>query len=198
MTSADSARRVGEILRAEGVELSPPSPGLGEWLGAVQARVFEAIDALVPPGFDATPLARPLLWTLVALAVVSLGAFLVWLFRRPHRALPVESSVPETPVSSRPQNRDWLGILKASLDRGDLPAALEATWWVLLSSLAETASGTARSREARVTGRAALRAAGRTELLPLVRELEALTYGRRPLLRDTLEPLAERVCRAVS
>ncbi|MEM1245829.1 MAG: hypothetical protein AAGA81_07820 [Acidobacteriota bacterium] len=195
MTTSEQVRRIDEILRGEGVEMSPPAPGIGDWLAALQNRVFEALDAMVPLGFDATRLARPLLWTLAAVGIFALGVFLVAALRTPRAPRRANGSavLSEVPTKPRSYERDWRSVLESALERGDLAAALEATWWILLTGVAATPR-----TEDRSTGRSAVRAAGRTDLLPLVRELEALTYGRRPLHRAALEPLARRVCDSVA
>ena len=188
--TAEAIEQIRRAVRQEGVVLEPPEAGWGDWLGAVFGRMlewFSEIDFGLPssPAFG-----QVLLWLLAGLGLVGLGMLVVHLVSRSRQAAAAEPDDSFEDVRE-PAARDWRVELDRALAEGRLAAALEAIWWLLLTRLdpahenAEELRGT--------TGRRAIRASGRSDLLPLVRRLERLSYGREAATRETIEQLADAV-----
>jgi hypothetical protein len=93
------------------------------------------------------------------------------------------------PEVQRPRG-DWAAEAQARLARGDVRGALEAAWWWLATALSATVDPTATTREL-VTG------AGRSDLVPLARRMDALTYGAAPPTVADVRDLLKRVEGAV-
>jgi hypothetical protein len=161
------------------------SEALRDWL---QARV-EALELPFPPG-TGTAIA----WTIVALLAVSLALLIArgvagWRQRRGAAGTASTEVAIEVPEVQRPRG-DWAAEAQARLARGDVRGALEAAWWWLATALSATVDPTATTREL-VTG------AGRSDLVPLARRMDALTYGAAPPTVADVRDLLKRVEGAV-
>ena len=174
-----------------------PSAGAGveagwsEYLAYLFQRAISGVLSMFVRAFDALPL--PPGWPKILAMVVVVLAVLLLVFvavrailahRKKRRA--AEDGSPEvietTEDEATERERDaaaWRAELEALLAAGRMGEALRATWWWLARALA------GERADPSWTGRELLDHAGRRDLLPAVRRLEAFTYGgRRPEVEE--------------
>ena len=196
MSRQQDLERIAETVRNEGVVLEPPSAGLGDWLAAVFSRAMNWLDSLMPSTLGLGGLGTVLVWALVAIVVFGVCLLVVSTLSRRRKTVPPEHF---DELIDRPHadSRDWRRALRAAIDRGDLSAAVEACWWRLVLEVGpaeEHPNLKPDPAEARgTTGRRAVRSAGRLDLMPLVHQLEAITYGRTPLTQAGVENVAAKI-----
>lgn len=184
-----AARLVEELGVATSAEASADT-GWGEYLShlagwtmrAIADLLFRAVDALpLPAGWPKALATVVIAGALVLLVVVIVRATLAW--RRKRRQ--ADTGSPEVivepeghPDRDGERARDataWRAELEALLAAGRVAEALSAAWWWLARALA------GERADPSWTGRELLSHTGRRDLLPVVRRLEAFTYGgRRP------------------
>lgn len=160
------------------VETSLPRPALGSWLEDVTTRLLDGLVALlstIDPRLAGITAWTGWLYVLASVALLVLGYLLIVVIGwRPRStvAMPAGDERRAAAAIDQPQAaRDWDAELERALDRGDMLAALEALWWWLANRLvAERADPSWTSREL-------VTAARRTDLLPLVRTFDRLSYG---------------------
>lgn len=162
--------------------------GWGEYLAHLGGSLMRAAAGFLFRVVEALPL--PAGWPRV-LAVTVVGAALVLLvvvvvravLARRRKRREAEAGSPEVivlPDGGRDPapERDaaaWRAELEAQLAAGRVAEALAAAWWWLARALA------GERADPSWTGRELLAHSGRRDLLPVVRRLEAFTYGgRRP------------------
>lgn len=141
---------------------------------AVFERLASLLNAVPLPAGWATALA----WV-VGLTALALVAVVVVRVLRARRRRPAPEAAAAEVVSAEAgaaaAERDavgWRAELEALLAAGRPGEALRALWWWLARALAGPGA------DPSWTGRELLERCGRTDLLPLIRRLEALTYGR--------------------
>lgn len=159
--------------------------GVTAYLGHLTSRLVRAVAEGLFGLLDAVPLppggSRALAWGLglAAATLVILGVVRVLRRRRrrsPGAAAEAPEVVPGTAEERVAADRDaagWRGEIDSLLAAGRAGEALSALWWWLARILA------GEGADPSWTGRELLERAGRPELLPQVRRLEAFTYGRR-------------------
>ena len=178
------------VLASSGVERAPvpaESSYLGE-LGRAAQQVL--VEALMKAG-EALHLAPGVLWAVVAVfaALVFLLIARAVVSRLRRRAVGEEAAaVAAGPNPAAPRDAaGWRAELERRLAEGRTPDALEALWWWLARSLAgpeAAADWTSRDLVARFR---------RDDLRPLVRRLDAFTYGPRPPEIEDLRGLVGRL-----
>lgn len=198
MAPAADAQRVAEILEREGVTQTAPSPGIGEWAAEAVTRAVNWIDDQFGSSMDLGSLGPVVFWVVLGTALFGLClAIINFLSRqnpRPRRTDLDDGEVLESPAS----RTDWQKALRDALMADDLGRALEAVWWMLLVGLDSGTEGQTLDSRPGATGRKALRRAGREELMPLVFQLEAMTYGKDQPTRSSISRLAQDVEAAFS
>lgn len=149
-------------------------------LGAhLQRALLETVAGLLetvplPAGWPRT---LALIVAAAALALVLALALRAYLLRRrrPASRPPAAAAVVVDPADPAVEARGagaWRAELDALLAAGRIAEALRATWWWLARALAGEGADPAW------TGRELLERSGRRDLLPLLRRLESLTFGR--------------------
>jgi hypothetical protein len=171
-----AVEEVRRLLVEEGVVTRPPTPAAIDWLADLGRALRDALFAWSP---------RPRLVETGLVAVLVLGAgalvaMLVLALLRRRSAPPPRSREPylEAGLRHRAVLADaaaWRARLDACLATADRAGALEAMWSWLLAMVA------GRDVDVRpLAARRLVRAAGRPDLLPLVRQLEVASYGAEP------------------
>lgn len=211
MTAPEMVAARGDTALAErivselGVRTSPGSAVDAGWLAylrhltttlvrAVVGRLVGLVEAIpLPPGW-----AKALLWVvgLTALALVVVVVVRVLQSRRrsprPAATAPEMTAGEEEAAARERDAAGWRAELDALLAAGRAREALRALWWWLARVLAGAGA------DPSWTGRELLERCGRPDLLPLVRRLEALTYGRAHPAPSDLRALAAEVEGAVA
>lgn len=191
------------VIDEAGIDVEPEGPSVGGYVRelshAFSEYLLERFDGFLPElgpwfGEDVSRIASAVLAALLAvLLAVLLGRAVA---RRRDRAREAEVPTPlETPIDAEELDRSpsaWRIQLAKHLEHGDVPAALQATWWWLATALLTTAADPAwTSREV------ALRA-GRPDLLPLFQRLDRGLYGPAPPALATVRSLAAEVEEALA
>ncbi|HVS64917.1 MAG TPA: hypothetical protein VMT85_15600 [Thermoanaerobaculia bacterium] len=190
---AEAVAAVPRLLAEEGVSTRSPAPTLGQWMAEIgeglRNRVFGALDWVPDSG-----MVEIVLSVLLGIGAALLVAFLVMMLLRRRSAVPARASDAGEEIGSAvaaPAPADaahWRARLESFLATGDRAGALDAMWSWLLSSLAGEAADVRPLAGRRVIGQL-----GRTDLLPLVRRLEAASYGGAMPSTAGLRELARRV-----
>ncbi len=191
----------GSLLRRaladSGAERVPRGPS---WSSYLQEAASEAARRLLRSLFDEY---QPF-WTsfgeglrIVTLAGIGLGLLVlaVVALRLLLRSAKTRANAAAPPVreSGRPgaesgrTRAEWREELERRLDRGDIPAALEALWWWFARSLGEGRV------DSSWTSRELLAARRRQDLAPHARALDGMMYGPRPPLPDETRDLLARL-----
>ena len=187
------------VLAESGVEQTPVPPEtsyVGELFRAVRRALIDAFTAGLQRLNLPEPVVRTLAWGLAALAVL----FLMWIVfswwkRRSRRGGREEEGEGAVAALDVPPARRTAAAWRAELDRflaeGRIAEALEALWWWLARSLAgDRAEPDWTSRDLVAKAR---REDLRNDLLGLVRQLDAFTYGPRPPGIEDLRHLVGRL-----
>jgi hypothetical protein len=156
-----------------------PAPPASSYFGELAAAFGEAVTAALMRGARMFHLSRTAFLVLAAVVVLAmLGLAIRALLPAVRRACRARQARPATEAAVRTSptapERDaaaWRAELEARLAAGEPAAARLALWWWLARSLA------GRRAEADWTSRELVAAAGRADLAPLARRLDALTYG---------------------
>lgn len=177
MTEAPDTALLEQLARQSGIERELPAPGLDEYMLTLAEALAEWLrSSFGPVGrlLAAHPVMLELLTRglLVAL-VLAIGVALLRGLRSRRAAAAVEAPRLATGAAPAPE-RDreaWRAELDARLNRGDVPAALEALWWWFARSLLG-----ARALGCQTTGELVAQA-GRADLGALSDALDRLCYG---------------------
>ncbi len=179
--------QVAEILEAEGVTTSVPSPTLSDWLGSVAAHLRDWMETMIPMGGGlATVIGNVLLWTVVGAGALAFALLVVALLRSLRRQARQPNEIAEdvtatqSPMAAVKRPADWRATIDSCLHHDDARGAIEALWWYLIVTLGSEAGAAGR------TGRDLLQKLGRHDLRPLLLRMEHATYG-------PLSPRIERV-----
>lgn len=191
---ADTAR-LERIYAEHELDLAPRSTGWMSYLsyliarfsGWVAAKIASALSSLL----GGSPAWRLVLYGVIGAALLALLVWLALLLRsvrghRPARARGTEARA-ALPSGTGMDAAAWRAELDRRLEAGDLAAALESAWWWVASSLAGARVDPAW------TSRELLTAAGRPDLAPAVRGLDALIYGARRPERAAVERVVGRL-----
>ena len=168
-----AVEEVRRLLVEEGVVTRPPAPRAVDWFADLGRALRDALEAWLP----GTELVETGVVAVMILGAVTLVALLV-LALLPRRRAPLPPSQ-ESYLHADLRNdglladaEAWRARLDACLAAGHRAGALEAMWWWLLATVA------GRDTDVRpLAARRLVRGAGRPDLLPLVRRLEAASYG---------------------
>jgi hypothetical protein len=186
---------------SDAVRRAPPASWAG-YFTHLSEQVGRAVAGLLARSFGAVAGERTLWgWVARALVALALVALLVLLVRialaLPGRRRPAaEQAVVE--AAGRPRAdaaRDavaWRVELERRLAAGQVAAALEAAWWWLACSLVGLGVDPAW------TGPELLERAGRRDLSPLLRRLDALAYGARRPSVEEVRRYAERLAEVLA
>jgi hypothetical protein len=163
---------VRRLLVEEGVVTRPPAPRALDWFADLGRALRDALEAWLP----GTELVETGLVAVLLLGAITLVALLVLALLTRRRAPQPRPPEPHLDADLRSGVRAdaeaWRARLDACLAAGDRAGALEAMWWWLLATVA------GRDTDVRpLAARRLVRGAGRPDLLPLVRRLEAASYG---------------------
>ncbi len=186
------------VLAETGVEQTPVPPETSyveKLLRAVQRALIEALAAGLQKLDAPEPVVRAVAWGLVALAVLLLAWVVLSWWKRRSRGAKREEGEGAVAALDVPPARRTAAAWRAELDRflaeGRIAEALEALWWWLARSLAgDRAEPDWTSRDLVVKAR---REDLRNDLLGLVRQLDAFTYGPRPPGIEDLRHLVGRL-----
>ncbi len=153
-----------------------PAPPASSYFGELAAAFGEAVTAALMRGARMFHLSRTAFLVLAAVVVLAMLGLairaLLPAVRRARKARPAaEAAVQASPAAPERDAAAWRAELEARLAAGEPAAALLALWWWLARSLA------GRRAEADWTSRELVAEAGRADLAPLARRLDALTYG---------------------
>lgn len=183
-----------ELLEESGVAQRSPSPGLVAWVEELISRVslrlgrrirqlFDRLEGWLLTSLESLGLPSGVWLRRTALAIVVVALVLVLvqglraLAARRRRGKLRSSAAGETVALPAPRAAGaddaaaWRGEAERRLAEGRLAEALEAVWWWLARALA------GERADPSWTGRELLLHAGRRDLAPVVRRLEAMTYG---------------------
>lgn len=170
------AEALAEVYR-QGVDAAAASPGVQEYLRDTLVysllSFFEWLEGKSAwfAWLDSDLLADALTVVLVVLAGVIIWLLVRRLLRRRTSAV-ADGSVTAAPArAAETPDHDWGEELRRRLQRGDVPAALEALWWWLASAVG------AREADPSWTSRELLLHAGRSDLRRPVRRLDHFLYG---------------------
>jgi hypothetical protein len=181
------------VLASSGVERAPV-PAESSYLGELSRAAQQAlVEALMKAG-EALHLSPRVLWAAVAVFAVLVflliaRAVLSRLRRRTVVEKTAAAAAGSAPAASTASwdAAGWRAELERRLAAGRTPDALEALWWWLARSLAgpeAAADWTSRDLVAR---------SRRDDLRPLVRRLDAFTYGPLPPEIEDLRGLVGRL-----
>jgi hypothetical protein len=167
---------VRRLLVEEGVVTRPPAPSAMDWFADLASALRDALESWLP----GTELVETGLIAVLVLGAGTLVAMLVLALLQRRSTPPPRP--PELYLDADQQDEGvladaaaWRARLDACLATGDRAGALEAMWWWLLATVA------GRNTDVRpLAARRLVRGAGRPDLLPLVRRLEAASYGAEP------------------
>lgn len=193
--------RLDRIYAEHDLDLYTERAGWAAYLGYLLERLDDWIAVRVT-GFLNRLLGSSTAWRNAIYGVIgaALVALLVWLAlllrsmlrqREPEQAPEVEVRAP-SPAAGGADAAAWRAELDRRLAAGDLEAALEAAWWWLACSLAGSRVNPAW------TSRELLVAAGRPDLGPAVRGLDAMIYGGQRLERTAVERVVDRLAQEVA
>jgi hypothetical protein len=187
------------VLRASGVERRPEAPD-ASYLRDLWASFFVGMAELYDRASGWLGLPRWLLVTATALLLTAAAALLArgwWLRRRRNGAKQLDEAAaglgedaggePRADESAGWDAAVWRLELERRLALGEPREALRATWWWMARSLAGARA------EPTWTGRELLRRCRREDLGQLVRQLDGMTYGPRPLAAEEVRHLAARL-----
>ena len=181
------------VLESSTIDASVPRPRLGDWWQDLWSRILGFIAELLN---REAALVEVVLkggaWLVIGLAALVLVRFAwTWFFRRDQ--VTEDAGYTRVQVSTNGMAVDdgeWSARLDAALALGDVPAALEALWFVVAARLSVRLTGRSADQKAIAqldqlvsgrewTGRRLLAASGalRSSLAPGVRALERHTYG---------------------
>lgn len=190
---AEAVAAVPRLLAEEGVSTRAPAPTLGQWVAEIgellRNRLFAALGWAPDSG-----IVEIVLFVLLGIGAALLVAFLITVLLRRRSAVPERASdageeiASAVPAPAPADAAHWRARLESFLATGDRAGALDAMWSWLLSSLAGEAADVRP-----LAGRRVIRELGRSDLLPLVRRLEAASYGGAMPSTAGLRELARRV-----
>lgn len=176
-------RLVEQVLEESEVDRRVQGPGWPTYVSYVGYRLGSAWlerlgESLVSSGIPWVAVA----WILLAAAVsATLAAVVIHWLRRQGATVPTPPAAagPEAPPASPRSMEEWRTLFEERLAGGDLLAALEALWWWTARRLDPP------GLDPSWTTSRLLSATARSDLRPLLRQLDALTFGiRRPQRRQ--------------